>query len=121
VICVDGDGGFAHCWPELETAVRNGLGVITVILNNRSLAYTRDDEEAQFGAHTDATELSPVDHAAIARACGASGIRIENPGEFIPALKAALSAKGPTLFDVIVDPEARPPVSELEGKFGKPF
>jgi acetolactate synthase-1/2/3 large subunit len=68
-----------------------------------------------------ATELKPVDHAALAKACGAQDVRIENAAEFLPAVQAALGLCGPTILDVIVDPNARPPVNLLEGKFAAPL
>ncbi len=116
VICLAGDGGFAHCWAELETAVRCHIPVVTVVLNNQVLAYTRDDEEASFGDHTDACDLGFVDHAAIARACGAVGLTVQEPGDVAGAVSQALAAGLPTLIDAIVDPHARPPVDMLEGK-----
>lgn len=121
VVCIEGDGGFAHCWSEVETAVRLKLGIVVVVLNNQILGYTKDDEDAKFGDHTEATELKPVDHSAIARACGAEGARIENPTDFLATVQVALGRSGPTVLDVIVDPNARPPVNLLEGKFATPF
>jgi acetolactate synthase-1/2/3 large subunit len=116
VICLTGDGGFGHCWAELETAVRCDVPVVTVVLNNQVLAYTRDDEEASFGDHTSACDLGFVDHAAIARACGAVGITVQEPEDIGGAMDQALASGSPTLIDAIVDPHARPPVNMLEGK-----
>jgi acetolactate synthase-1/2/3 large subunit len=121
VVCLAGDGGFAHSWAELETAVRLALPVVIIVLNNRVLGYQKDAEDVKFGQHTDACYFSPVDHAAIARACGAVGMRVERPEEFRPALEAALVNNLPTLIDVITDPEARPPLTFFEGKFASPF
>jgi acetolactate synthase-1/2/3 large subunit len=118
VICVAGDGGFAHCWAELETARRMKLPVVLVVLNNQGLGYQKDAEDARYGAHTDAVDFEPVDHAAIAGACGCVGMRVEVADEFGPALRAALEADRPTVIDVLTDPEARPPVTAFEGRFG---
>ncbi len=117
VICLVGDGGFGHSWAELESAVRLKLPVVVIVLNNGILGYQKDAEDVKFGEHTDACYFSQVDHAAIARACGCQGVRIENPADFLPALKAALASGVPTLIDVISDPAARPPLSFFEGKF----
>ncbi|HEY0917619.1 acetolactate synthase catalytic subunit [Devosia sp.] len=121
VICIAGDGGFAHSWAELETAVRLRLPVTVIVLNNGVLGYQKDAEDVKFGRHSDACYFSPVDHAAIARACGANGVRIERPEEFGTALDAALASEIPTLLDVITDAEARPPLTFFEGKFISPF
>jgi acetolactate synthase-1/2/3 large subunit len=117
VICVTGDGGFAHCWSELETSRRMKLPVVIVVLNNQMLGYQRDAEESRYGAHTDAVDFEPVDHAAIAGACGCVGMRVEIADEFGPALRAALGADRPTVIDVLTDPDARPPITAFEGRF----
>jgi len=93
IVCVCGDGGFAHAWPELETARRLGLQVTLIILSNQILGYQKHAENHKFGAHTDAVDFAPVDHAAIARACGLDGIRVERPEEIGPALDQALAAE----------------------------
>ena len=116
VICLSGDGGFGHCWSELETSRRMGLPVVLIVLNNQVLGYQKDAETAFFGGYTDACDFAPVDHAAIARACGLHGVRIENPADFAPALAAALKADRTTVIDVMSDPNAHPPISVFEGK-----
>jgi acetolactate synthase-1/2/3 large subunit len=117
VICISGDGGFGHCWAELETARRMKLPVVLVVLNNGILGYQKDAEQVKFGAHTDACYFESVDHAAIARACGCNGERIERADDFLPALRKALTADTLTLLDVVTDPEARPPLTFYEGHF----
>jgi acetolactate synthase I/II/III large subunit len=116
VICITGDGAFAHMWSELETAVRMKIKVILIVLNNQILGYQWHAEEVIYGNHTDACQFAPVDHAAIARACGCEGVRIEKPGDFKPALERALRSPGTTLLDVMIDPKAYPPITLYEGK-----
>ena len=116
VFCITGDGGFAHVWSELETAKRLGLKVIVIVLNNQILAYQAHAEDVLYGDHTDACALGPVDHAAIARACGCEGVRIEKPVDFRPALERAMGANVTTVIDVIIDPKAYPPLTLYEGK-----
>ncbi|MCC7273389.1 MAG: acetolactate synthase catalytic subunit [Alphaproteobacteria bacterium] len=118
VVCVAGDGGFAHVWAELETARRMGTPIPITILNNQILGYQKHAETANFGAYTDAIAFAPVDHAAIARACGCRGVRIEDPVDYGPALDAALAADVPTVIDVVTDPDAYPPVTMFDGKLG---
>jgi acetolactate synthase I/II/III large subunit len=110
VVCVTGDGGFGHVWAELETAVRERLPVVVVVLDNGILGYQKHAELAQFDAHTSAVELRTVDHAAIARACGADGMRVETPDELAPALAQALTTGRATVVDVATDPDAYPPI-----------
>jgi acetolactate synthase-1/2/3 large subunit len=116
LFCVAGDGGFAHVWSELETARRHRLKIVVTVLNNQILAYQKHAEDVLFGAHTSAIDFEPVDHAAIARACGLSGVRVEDPADYGPALDRALAAEGTTVIDVITDPDAYPPVTSFEGR-----
>ena len=92
VVCLAGDGGFAHMWCELESAKRLGVKVVLIVLNNQILAYQWHAEDVFYGGHTDAVQLAPVDHAAIARACGCEGIRVEQADDFQGALDRALKA-----------------------------
>ncbi|MET9325262.1 acetolactate synthase catalytic subunit [Tsukamurella sp. NPDC003166] len=111
VVCLTGDGGFAHCWSELETAVREELPVIVVVLNNAELGYQKHAEIVQFGRATSAVVLGAVDHAAIARACGARGSTVRTRAAFVDAFTAALSSPVPVVIDVITDPDAYPPIT----------
>jgi len=114
VICVVGDGGFGHAWAELEAARRQNLAITLIVLNNGVLAYQQHAEDIKFGTHTDACHFAAVDHAAIARACGCDGVRIERAAELRPALEKALAARTVTLIDVLTDPDAKPPITVFE-------
>ena len=116
VLCVVGDGGFAHVWSELETARRNRLNVVVTVLNNQILGYQKHAEDVLFGAHTSAIYFEPVDHAAIARACGLNGVRVEDAAEYGPALDRALASDTATVVDVITDPGAYPPITSFENR-----
>lgn len=115
VLCMVGDGGFAHVWSELETAARRETPVALTVLNNGCLAYQKDAEDVKFGRHTTACYFTPVDHAAIARACGCRGIRIERAGDYLPALREALASRETTVLDVVTDAAAYPPVTFFDG------
>ena len=118
VVCVTGDGAFAHMWSELETAVRMETKVIIIVINNQILGYQWHAEEVIYGSHTDACQFAPVDHAAIARACGCEGVRVEKPADFKPALERALRGTVTTVIDVMIDPKAYPPITLYEGNIG---
>ena len=119
VICVVGDGGFGHVWSELETAIRENIKIVLIVLNNGILGFQKHAENVKFGDHTTAVDFAPVDHAAIARACGCRDIRIEDPSLFGPALDVALNetpddavaANQTTVIEVICDPDAFPPLT----------
>lgn len=116
VFCLTGDGGFAHVWGEMETAKRMGLPVIVVVLNNQILGYQKHAELSIFGAHTDVVHFQPVDHAAIARACGVNGVRVERAQDLAGAIENARRADVMTVIDVVTDERAYPPVTSFTGK-----
>lgn len=111
VICLVGDGGFGHVWSELETARRMGLKVTLLLLNNGILGFQKHAENVKFGAHTSAVDFHPVDHAAVARAAGCLGIRIEDPADIAGALKEAMASDRTALIEVICDQNAYPPIT----------
>src|SRR5262249_14635571 len=115
VVALVGDGGFAHSWAELETMVRCRLPVVVIVLNNGVLAYQRDAEQVKFGACTSACRFGPVDHRAIAQACGCCAARIERATDVAGVLGYALSSDEPWLIEIMTDPEARPPLSLFDG------
>lgn len=115
VVCLAGDGAFAHSWQELETAVRECLPVTIILLNNSILGFQKHGELHEFGEHTTAVEFQPVDHGAIARACGARGVRVDDPSELRSAITDALATDVPTLVEVMVDPFAHPPITAWDG------
>jgi acetolactate synthase-1/2/3 large subunit len=103
VVALCGDGGVAMTMNELETAVRAGAKPVVLVFDNRrygTIAMHQDDE----GRDTIATELGPIDFAAVARACGAQGGRVGRDVEFEPALRDALAADRPALLHIEIDP-----------------
>lgn len=114
VVCVTGDGGFGHVWQEIETAVREELPITIVLLNNSILGFQKHAELVQFSTTTTAITFAEVDHAAIARSCGADGVRVSDPAELAQVLSAALGSDRVTLIEVLTDPDAFPPVTQWE-------
>lgn len=116
VICLTGDGGFAHCWAELEAAKRHGVAVTIVVLNNGVLGFQVNAEESRFGTHTDVCHLGEIDHVAIARACGCDGQRVGSVAELRTALEEAARSSVPFVVDVRTDPQAFPPITAFESQ-----
>jgi acetolactate synthase I/II/III large subunit len=103
VVALVGDGGLAMSMAELETAVRVGARVVVVAFDNQRYGTIRMWQEQRGTGVGVATELGSVDFAAIARACGARGVRIERDAEFEPALRTALAADRPTVIQLTLD------------------
>ena len=102
VVAIAGDGGFAMTMAELETAVREKARVIAIVFDNERYGTIRMHQDRRpGGAETAiATDLGPVDFAAIARACGARGIRVETNVAFEQAVRQALANDKPTVIQV---------------------
>lgn len=113
-----GDGGFAHVWSELETAVRMNLNVTCILINNGILGYQKHAEHVKFGTHTSAVHFAEVDHAAIARACGAQGIRVADPDKLQEAFDIAERSGVATLIEVMCTENAYPPVAVFTPEAG---
>jgi pyruvate dehydrogenase (quinone) len=106
-VAVVGDGGFAQLMAEFATAVKYQLPVKILILSNRSLAEVRFEQE-ELGNPSFGCDLSAIDFAGYASACGAQGFRCTTPDEVRPAVRSLLSAPGPAILDVIVDANEKP-------------
>ena len=113
VICITGDGGFYYQLGELETAARYGIKVLVVVFNNSTLGFQRHFEQKAFGTYRECDFLD-TDFATVARALGASGERVKQPGDLAAALKRGLDEPGPYLVDVAIDPEIAAPVPGFE-------
>jgi acetolactate synthase-1/2/3 large subunit len=105
VVAVAGDGGFAMSMAELETAVREKTRVIAVVFDNERYGAIAMHQARRGDAETKglATDLGPLDFAAVARACGARGVRVEDDAGFEPALRQALAADRPTVIHLTLD------------------
>jgi acetolactate synthase I/II/III large subunit len=90
VVAVAGDGGFAMSMAELETAVREGLRIVVLVFDNERYGTIRM-HQAREGREPIGTDLGPVDFAAIARAMGARGVRVDTDADFEGALRQALA------------------------------
>lgn len=114
VVCLSGDGGFGHVWAELETAVRENIRVVLLLINNGVLGYQKDAEIAKFRRHTGAIHFGDVNHARIAAACGCAAFRVSHPADLEGALRSALAHAGPSLIEVLCDPDAYPPLTMFD-------
>jgi pyruvate dehydrogenase (quinone)/pyruvate oxidase len=108
VVAVVGDGGFTMLMGELATCVKYGLDVKVVIIKNNSLGQIKWEQMVFLGNPEYGCELQPIDFAAFARACGASGHTIEDPARCGDALRAAMATPGPVVIEAVVDPNEPP-------------
>jgi acetolactate synthase-1/2/3 large subunit len=104
VACVLGDGGFAMVMAELETAVREKLGVTVVVLADDALSQIKAGQERK-GYPVTGTTFGGLDYVAIAQGFGITGHDVRTVEECRAALHAPPSS-APTLIAAHVDPSA---------------
>ena len=115
VVCFTGDGGFWYHLSELETAVRYGLNVVYVVLNNHALAFDTHILDFRFDSKAyELAEFGDVDFSAVARAVGCEGVRITDPAHLRGAIEEALGNDRPTVIDVVIDHDAVAPVTAYD-------
>jgi pyruvate dehydrogenase (quinone) len=99
-----GDGGFTMLMGELATCVKYKLPVKIVIVKNNALAMIKWEQMVFLGNPEYGIDLHPIDFAAFARACGATGFTITDPKTCGAQLNEALAAPGPVVIEAVVDP-----------------
>jgi acetolactate synthase-1/2/3 large subunit len=103
VVAVTGDGGFLMSMGGLETAIRERIPVVWVIVNNAASGYVKGLQHALFQGRYQSSDLNELNYARIAREMGARGIRVEDPKDLAGALKEGVAERsGPTVIDVVV-------------------
>ncbi|GGQ00955.1 pyruvate dehydrogenase [Streptomyces roseolilacinus] len=105
VVSMSGDGGFAMLMGDFLTLVQYDLPVKVVLFDNSSLGMV-ELEMMVSGLPSHGTTNHNPDFAAVARAAGAYGVRVEKPKHLAGALKDAFRHRGPALVDVVTDPNA---------------
>jgi thiamine pyrophosphate-dependent acetolactate synthase large subunit-like protein len=113
--CVNlmGDGAFGMSGMDIETAVRSGAAITTVLLNNSAMATYSGPAQGAIGKEARETygvSTMHGDYAKVAEGMGAVGLRVAKAAELGPALRQAqkLNAEGRTvLIDVKANVEDR--------------
>ena len=100
VISINGDGAYGINAMEIDTAVRHGARAVFIVSNNAAWNIERYDQEANYGGRVIGTTLQHSDYAAMARAFGAHGERVEDPADLPGALRRALE-NAPAVVDVV--------------------
>jgi acetolactate synthase-1/2/3 large subunit len=114
VIGLTGDGGFNMTIGDLETALRAKAPFVLCVVNNAASGYVKALQHAVYGAgNYQSSDLVEMDYAALARNFRCQGIRVEDPDQIEPALRAGLeNTDTPTVIDVVV---TRDPARMLPG------
>ena len=104
VVSITGDGGLMFGIQELATAAQYGIGVATIVFNNRSYGNVLRDQQQQFGGRTIGAELENPDFIKLAESFGVAAERVRTPDALRSALERALGTGRPALLEVALKP-----------------
>ncbi|WP_128223739.1 biosynthetic-type acetolactate synthase large subunit [Halobacteriaceae archaeon SHR40] len=105
VVAFDGDGSFLMTAQGLSVAVREGLNITIVVLNNEAVGMVRQWQDGFYEGRRMASEYPWIpEFDKLAEAFGAQGLRLEDPDEVEETIQQAREYEGPTVIDAIIDP-----------------
>lgn len=104
-IALIGDGSSMYSIQALYTAAQQALPITFVILNNRRYAALQDFAPVfgfAPGEKPAGTDLPDLDFVSLARGQGLPATRVDDPSQLADNLRAALTATGPCLIELVV-------------------
>ena len=89
-LCINimGDAAIGMVGMDIETAARNKLGILTIVLNNGAMAIER--KSMPFAAEEYKALYVGGNYGEVAKALGGWSERVEKPDQLVPALKRAV-------------------------------
>ncbi len=107
-LCINvwGDAAIGFTGTDLETAARDGIPILSILLNNEAMAIELPIMPVATKKYR-ATDITG-DYAAFARSLGCHGERVTEASEIVPALRralAAIPAGQPALIEFITEKE----------------
>jgi acetolactate synthase-1/2/3 large subunit len=106
VVCFAGDGDFLMNGQEFATAVQYDIPIIVAVIDNGMYGTIRMHQENHYPKRVSATGLKNPDFAAVAKAYGGHGERVETTEQFAPAFERAVKSGKPSILHCLLDPEA---------------
>ena len=96
-------------------AVREKLKVTLIVLSNDVLGYVKTSEMLRYGKNSTSVFMAPIDHVALAKACGFDAIHVDTPEEMEAALKLAAASEKPFLIEAKCTDNC-PPITDFVGR-----
>ena len=116
VVCIIGDGAMGMHVQEVETAVREGLPVVYLVLCDRQWGMVKLTQQFGIGElrssmgieaeGTINTDFEEIRFDEVARAMGAHGARVGDPAQLSGVLEQAIASGKPAVVHIDVDPQA---------------
>ena len=104
-LCINimGDAAIGMVGMDIETAVRNNIGILTIVFNNQIMAIERSHQPYSAESHDSLAHGG--DYSMVAQGLGAWSEKVEKPDDFVPALKRAIAVTEtgrPAVLDCVV-------------------
>ncbi len=100
VVSVSGDGGFMFGVQELMTAAEFNIGLVSIVVNNRSYGNVRRDQQMGFGSRFSGSELKTPDFVKLADSFGVRGYRVDSPQALKLVLEKCIELNQPCLIEI---------------------
>ena len=101
-VSLQGDGGFLYTSQEINTAVRWGIPLVSIVLNNRCHGAEKAQQQRHFGARYIGVDLVNPRFDKLAEVYGARGMYVQKPDEIADAVRTALAANAPVVIEIPV-------------------
>jgi pyruvate dehydrogenase (quinone)/pyruvate oxidase len=108
VVAFTGDGSLTMQLGDFLTCVQHGLPVKVVVISNNTLGLIKWEQMVFLGNPEFGVNMAPFDFVKFAEACGARGVRIDDPKLCAQQLQEALAWEGPAIIECVTD-EHEPP------------
>jgi acetolactate synthase I/II/III large subunit len=105
IVAFVGDGSLGMSLGELETLAREQTPACIVVMNDSGYGNIRQEQLVHYGDRTIGVDFAEVDYAAVARACGVEAVRVTDTAALATAVRDALGRPGPSLVEVLIDPD----------------
>jgi pyruvate dehydrogenase (quinone)/pyruvate oxidase len=90
------------------TCVQHQPPIKIVVIKNNTLGLIKWEQMVFLGNPEYGVDMAPMDFVRFAEACGARGIRIDDPTRCPDQLREAMSWDGPVIIECVVDPHEPP-------------
>lgn len=103
VLNIVGDGAWGMSLHEVSTAVQENIPTISCVFHNTAWCAEKKNQVDFYNNRFIGVDIEAPDFAAVARAMGAHGVRIDKPEDVGPALLEAIALNKPTVLQFDVD------------------
>jgi acetolactate synthase-1/2/3 large subunit/sulfoacetaldehyde acetyltransferase len=101
-VSLQGDGGFLYASQEINTAVRRGIPLVSIVLNNNCHGAEKAQQQRHYGGRYIGVDLVNPRFDKLAEVYGARGAYVERPEDIADAVRDALAANAPSVIEIPV-------------------